>query len=147
MRTPQIRNDFNKAMGAVLLTAEAALADAERVIDNTEKLEKAVRHLSHTKEFCRLLIAPVEEYGADFAQHVGFAETYCRTHISVATDYLRHAMAIHDPSGPDCKRMRHIAGLVERNLKQYLDETTAIRCWFGDRVYLHKERKKYGSLR
>jgi hypothetical protein len=145
MRT-LIRNDFNKAMGAVLLTAEAALADAERVMDYADARRKAEQTQSLAREFCRLLIVPVEEYGADFAQIIGFAETYCRTHISVATDYLRHAMATHDPASPECKRMAHIAGLIERNLKQYLDEKTAIRCWFGDRVSEVEEFKKYGNL-
>jgi hypothetical protein len=136
METRRVRNDFKKAMSSVVLTAGATLADAERVLDQAgaPKRKKAEQDVSLVKEFCRLLISPVEEYGPGFAQIPGFAETYCRTHLSLATDFLRRSMATHDLGSPECKRLAHTAALVERSLKQYLDEKIAIRCWFGDRV-------------
>jgi hypothetical protein len=136
METQPVRNDFRKAMGSVVLTAGATLADAERLIIQASALKKrkTEQDVSLVKEFCRLLIAPVEEYGPGFADIPGFAETYCRTHLSLATDFLRRSMATHNPGSPECKRLAHTAGLVERNLKQHLDEKIAIRCWFGDRI-------------
>ena len=123
-------------MGSVVLTAGATLSDADRLINQASapKRKKTEQDLSLAKEFCRLLITPVEEYGPGFAQMPGFAETYCRTHLSRATDFLRHTMATYDAGSPEYKRLAHVAGLIEKNLKQYLDEKTAIRCWFGDRT-------------
>lgn len=134
MKTPA-RNDFKKAMSSIVLTAGATLADAERLIDRSSTLrrKKAEQELTLAVEFCRLLIAPVDDYGPGFAQIPGLAETYCRDYLAVATAFLRQAMATHD-SAPQAKRLAHIAGLIEKNLKQYLDEETAIRCWFGDQT-------------
>ena len=123
-------------MGSIVLTAGAALAEAERASDKASALSRKTteQDLRLTREFCRLLIAPVEEFGPAYAQIPGFAETYCRTHLSAATDFLRKAMATHDASGAEYKRLTHIAGLIERVLKLHLDEKTAIKCWFGDRI-------------
>jgi hypothetical protein len=136
MQAQQVRNDFKNAMGSVVLTAGAMLSDADRLINQASALKrkKTEQDLSLAMEFCRLLIAPVEEYGPGFAQMPGFAETYCRTHLPRATDFVRHALATYDACGPGYKRLAHIAGLIEKNLKQYLDEKTAIRCWLGDRT-------------
>ena len=136
MQAPEVANDFKRAMSSVVLTAGAALADAERASDKAGALNHKTteQDLRLTKEFCRLLILPVETFGPGFAQIPGFAETYCRTHLSVATDFLRQAVATRDSSKAQFRRLTHIAGLIERNLKLHLDEKTAIRCWFGDRL-------------
>jgi hypothetical protein len=136
MQASQVANDFKRAMSSIVLTAGAALADAERASDKagTPSRKTTEQDLRLTKEFCRLLLLPVEEYGPGFAQIPGFAETYCRTHLSVATDFLRQAVVTHDSSKAELRRLTHIAGLIERNLKLHLDEKTAIRCWFGDRL-------------
>jgi hypothetical protein len=62
----------------------------------------------------------------------GFAETYCRKHLSAATNYLTHVMATHNQSSPECRRLLHVTGLIEQSLKSNLDAETAKLCWFGD---------------
>jgi hypothetical protein len=62
----------------------------------------------------------------------GFAENYCRKHISVATQFLTNALATHDARLPEYKRLIRIAALIEENLKINLDPETAKLCWFGD---------------
>jgi hypothetical protein len=121
-------------MSSIVLTAGATLADAERRIDRASPNKRATtrQDMSLVLEFCRLLIAPVEEHGPAFAHIPGLAESYCHNHLSIATDFLRNSLATHEPGGSGCKRLVHIAGLIEKNLKQHLDEKTAIRCWFGD---------------
>jgi hypothetical protein len=134
MAPPVIRNDFKKAMCSIVLTAGAALADAQRRIERASlsKRSKAQQDMSLVIEFCRLLIAPVEEHGPGFAQIPGLADSYCRKHLSIATDFLRSSLAAHESDASECKRLAHIAGLIEKNLRQSLDEEAAIRCWFGD---------------
>jgi hypothetical protein len=134
VETSSVRNDFKKAMSSIVLTAGATLADAERRIEraSANKRIKTQEDMSLVLEFCRLLIAPVEEHGPAFAHIPGLAESYCHNYLSLATDFLRNSLATHELGSSDCKRLVHIAGLIEKNLKQYLDERTAIRCWFGD---------------
>jgi len=43
-------------------------------------------------------------------------------------------MATQDVGSAEAKRLKHIAGPIEKALRQHLDEKTAIRCWFGDRL-------------
>jgi hypothetical protein len=121
-------NNFKKTMTAIVLTAGAALADAERTIDKTgsSRRKQAQQELKLAIEFCRLLLEPVSPSIS------GFAETYCRKHLAVATQFLTKALATHDPRLPECKRLVRIAGLIEENLKANLDEETAKLCWFGD---------------
>jgi hypothetical protein len=136
VKNPPAANDFKKAMGSIVLTAGAMLAEADRASNRSNIPGRS--HQQHTlspaAEFCRLLIAPVEELGPGFAQIPGFPESYCRKHLSRATDFLRQTLATHDPKSNETKRLTHVAGLIEKTLKQYLDEETAIRCWFGDRL-------------
>jgi hypothetical protein len=115
MATPIVHNDFKKAMGSIVLTAAAALADAERTIDKASKFRRkqVQQELSPAVEFCRRLIEPVNEYGPGFAHIPGFAETYCRKHLAGAAHFLRHETAIRDCSTPEHKRLSHIGGLVE----------------------------------
>lgn len=115
-------------MSSIVLTAGAALADAERIIDKAGAFTRksAQQELKLAIEFCRLLIEPVSPSVS------GFAENYCRKHISVATQFLTRALATHDSSAPEYKRLVRIAGLIEENLKSNLDEETAKLCWFGD---------------
>ena len=122
------RNHFKKAMTSIVLTAGAALTDAERTIDKAGSFgrKQAQQQLKLAMEFCRLLLEPVSPAIS------GFAEGYCRKHISVATQFLAHAIATHDPHLPQNKRLVRIAGLIEENLKANLDEETAKLCWFGD---------------
>jgi hypothetical protein len=51
----------------------------------------------------------------------GFAENYCRKHISVATQFLTRALATHNGSSAETKRLVRIANLIEENLKVNLD--------------------------
>jgi hypothetical protein len=83
-------------------------------------------------DFCRLLIVPVNEHGPGFTHIPGFAETYCRKHLITAIKFLTHAMATHNSSSPEFKRLLRIAGIIEQNLKNNLDAETAKLCWFGD---------------
>jgi hypothetical protein len=129
VKTPIARkNDFKKAMTSIVLTAGAALADAERTINKADSFRRkqAQQELKLAIEFCHLLLEPVSPAIS------GFAENYCRKHISVATQFLTHATATHNPNSPECKRLVRIAGLIEENLKINLDEETAKLCWFGD---------------
>jgi hypothetical protein len=129
VKTPVARNNnFKKAMTAIVLTAGAALADAERTIDKAAAFRrKPVQpELKLAMEFCRLLIEPVSPATS------GFAENYCRKHVSVATQFLNHALAIHDPHSAESKQLVRIAALIEENLKANLDEETAKLCWLGD---------------
>ena len=121
-------NNFKKAMSSVVLTAGAALADAERMMDKAGAFGRKAPQQEHklAMEFCRLLLEPVSPAIS------GFAENYCRKHISVATQFLTKALATHNPSVPEYKRLVRIAGLIEENLKINLDEETARLCWFGD---------------
>jgi hypothetical protein len=148
MATPIVHNDFKKAMGSIVLTAAAALADAERTIDKASKFRRkqAQQELSLAVEFCRRLIEPVNEYGPGFAHIPGFAETYCRKHVAGAAHFLRHETAIRDASTAEHKRLSHIGGLVEESLKHYLDEETAKLCWFGDDDTIVSELKKHGNF-
>jgi hypothetical protein len=129
VKTPIARsNNFKKAMTSIVLTAGAALADAERTIDKAAAFRrKPVQpQLKLAMEFCRLLVEPVSPAIS------GFAENYCRRHVSVATQFLNHALATHDPHSPESKQLFRIAALIEENLKANLDDETAKRCWFGD---------------
>ena len=115
-------------MSSIVLTAGAALADAERTIDKAGAFRrKTVQpELKLAMEFCRLLIEPVSPAIS------GFAENYCRRHVSVATHFLTQALATHDPRSAESKRLIRIAALIEENLKANLDPETAKLCWFGD---------------
>jgi hypothetical protein len=145
METAPIRNDFKKAMGQVTLTANAALVDAQRVIDNAGLFgrNKARRQLALALEFCRLLIRPINQCEADEWKKPGFAEAYCRKHLAVATEFCFQAMTSHGYESPECKRLIHIAGIIEVNLGKYLDKETAEICWFGDRLPLIREMEKH----
>jgi hypothetical protein len=143
VKTPIVRNNnFKKAMSSIVLTAGAALADAERTIDKAGAFRrKTVQpELKLAMEFCRLLIEPVSPAIS------GFAENYCRRHVFVATQFLTQALATHDPSTAGYKRLVRIAALVEENLKANLDEETAKLCWFGndDTVVRELERHSFG---
>ena len=133
MPTP-ITNDFKKAMSSIVLTASASLAEAQRLTSKMGSFNRRKADQTHglAVEFCRLLIEPVNEHGPGFAAIPGFAETYCRKHLSAAINYLTHAMATHNQSSPECRRLFRVAGLIEQNLKVNLDEETAKLCWFGD---------------
>jgi hypothetical protein len=122
------KNDFKRAMTSIVLTAGAALADAERAIDKVGCFgrKNAQQELKLAMEYCRLLLEPVSPSIS------AFAENYCRKHLSVATQFLTHATATHSPASPECKRLVRIAGLIEENLKTNLDDETAKLCWFGD---------------
>jgi hypothetical protein len=147
MAASVIRNDFKKAMCSIVLTAGATLTDAQRRIERASlsRRSKTQQDMTLVIEFCRLLIAPVEGHGPGFAHVPGLADSYCRKHLSIATDFLRSSLAAHGPGVSDCKRLAHIAGLIEKNLKQFLDEETAILCWFGD-ASTHRARKRDGAL-
>jgi hypothetical protein len=148
METTPIRNDFKKAMGQVTLTANAALVDAQRVIDNAGLFgrNKARRQLAPAMEFCRLLIRPINQCEADEWKKSGFAESYCRKHLAVAAEFCLQAMKSHGYESPECKRLIHIAGIIEENLGKYLDKETAEICWFGDRLPLIREMEKHGQF-
>ena len=115
-------------MTSIVLTAGAALADAERTIDKADSFRRkqAQQELKLVMEFCQLLLEPVSPAIS------GFAENYCRKHISVATQFLTRALATHNPSSAETKRLVRIAALIEENLKINLDPETAKLCWFGD---------------
>ena len=136
MASPPTAGDFKKAMGSIVLTAGAVLADADRVRGRAGAVSrrKAGQDMRLAAEFCRLLMAPVDECGPGFADVAGFPETYCRRHLSRATDFLRQAVATHDLDSSEARRLVHVAGLVEKSLNRYLGENMAIRCWFGDRL-------------
>lgn len=148
MATPTVHNDFKKAMGSIVLTAAAALADAERSIDKASKFRRkqAQQELSLAVEFCRRLLEPMNEYGPGFSHIPGFAETYCRKHLAGAAHFLRHETAIRERSAPEHKRLSHIGGLVEESLKHYLDEETANLCWLGDDDTIVLELEKHGNF-
>jgi hypothetical protein len=136
-------NNFKKAMSSIVLTAGAALADAERSIDKADAFGRKTAQQEHklAMEFCRLLLEPVSPAIS------GFAEDYCRKHVSVATQFLTRALATHKPSSPESKRLTWIATLIEENLKTHLDAETAKRCWFGDAgdtVVRELERHSFG---
>jgi hypothetical protein len=129
VRTPIARNnDFKKAMTSIVLTAGAALADAERTIDKAGSLSRkqTQQEFKLAIEFCQLLLEPVSPSIS------GFAENYCRKHISVATQFLTRALAVHNPVSAESKRLVRIGGLIEESLKTNLDAETATLCWFGD---------------
>ena len=128
MPTPIVRSDFKKAMTAIVLTAGATLADAERTIDKAGSFRRkqAQQEFNLAIEFCRLLLEPVSPAIS------GFAENYCRKHLSVATQFLTQALATHDPHLPEYKRLVRVAAQIEENLKANLDEESARLCWFGD---------------
>ena len=125
------RNDFKKAMSAIVLTAGAALAEAQRATSKAGAFNRRKADQAHglTVEFCRILTEPVDQHG--LAQNPDFAETYCRQYLPAATQYLTKALATHTKGSPECKRLVRIAGLIEANLKNNLDEKTAKLCWFG----------------
>ncbi len=129
-----IRNDFKKAMSSIVLTAGAALAEAQRVTHKAGAFNRRKSDQTHglAVEFCRLLLEPVDEHGPGFARIPGFAETYCRKHLIVAIHFLTHAMATHKESSAESKRLVRVAGLIEEKLKTNLDQETAKLCWFGD---------------
>jgi hypothetical protein len=129
VRTPIARNnDFKKAMTSIVLTAGAALADAERTIDKAGSLSRkqTQQEFKLAIEFCQLLLEPVSPSIS------GFAENYCRKHISVATQFLTRALAVRNPVSAESKRLVRIGGLIEESLKTNLDAETATLCWFGD---------------
>jgi hypothetical protein len=144
VKNPAARNNnFKKAMTSIVLTAGAALADAERTIDKSAAFRrKAVQpELMLAMEFCRLLIEPVSPATS------GFAENYCRKHVSVATQFLKNALATRDANSPESKQLVRIAALIEENLKANLDEETAKLCWFGDAgdsIVRELERHSFG---
>jgi hypothetical protein len=128
MSTRIVRSDFKKAMTAIVLAAGATLADAERTIDKAGSFRRkqAQQELKLAMEFCHLLLEPVSPSIS------GFAENYCRKHISVATQFLTRALVMHDPASAESKRLVRIAALIEEILKINLDPETARLCWFGD---------------
>jgi hypothetical protein len=141
--TPARSNNFKKAMSSIVLTAGAALADAERMTDKAGTFKKkAIQQEQRLAvEFCRLLLEPVSP-GIS-----AFAENYCRKHISVATQFLTQAIATHNPSSPEYKRLVWIATLIEENLKANLEPETAKLCWFGDEsdtVIMELEKHSFG---
>jgi hypothetical protein len=140
-----IRNDFKKAMASIVLTAGAALAEAQRAMNKAGAFNRRKADQAHglAMDFCRLLIVPVNEHGPGFTHIPGFAETYCRKHLLVATRFLTHAMATHKPSSPECKRLVRIAGLIEASLNSNLDPETAKLCWFGDDDTVVRELEKH----
>jgi hypothetical protein len=147
MPTP-IRNDFKKAMSSIVLTAGAALGEVQRVTNKAGAFNRRKSDRAHglAMDFCRLLIAPVNEFGPGFAHIPGFAETYCRKHLAAATRFLTHAIATHKPSSPECKHLVRLAGLIEQNLKNNLDTETAKLCWFsdeGDTIVRELERHSF----
>jgi hypothetical protein len=149
MPNPIMRNDFKKAMSSIVLTAGAALADALRVTEKAGAFNRRKADQAHglALEFCRLLIEPLNESGPGFAQIAGFAENYCRKHLSVATQYLTKALATHNPGSAEYKRLVRIASLIEQNLKNSLDPETAKLCWFGDEgdtVVRELEKHRFG---
>lgn len=127
-------NDFKKAMSSIVLTAGAALAEAQRVTNKAGAFNrrKADQALGLAMDFCRLLIAPVNEHGPGFINIPGFAETYCRKHLIAAIKFLTHAMATHNRNSTECKQLFRVAGLIEQSLKNNLDAETAKLCWFAD---------------
>jgi hypothetical protein len=129
-------SDFKKAMGSIVLTAGAILADADRMQARTgaSRGVKEKRELGLAREFCRLLLEPIDKHGPRFADIPGFPEAYCRKHLSRATDFLRHAVATRDSDSAEVRRLIHVGGLIEKSLQQHLGESMAICCWFGDRV-------------
>jgi hypothetical protein len=129
-----LRNDFKKAMSAIVLTAGAALAESQRATQKASAFNRRKTDQAHglAVEFCRLLIEPVNEQALGFAQIPGFAESYCRKHLSAAVRFLTQAMATHKASSPERKRLVRIAGLIEANLKNNLDEETSKLCWVAD---------------
>ena len=147
MPTP-IRNDFRKTMASIVLTAGAALAEAQRMTNKAGAFNRRKADQVHSLavEFCRLLIEPVNEHGPGFAQIPGLAENYCCKHLSVAIRFLTHAMAANNPNSPECKRLGRIAGLIEENLKSNLDAETAKLCWFGDDDTVVREPEKYSGV-
>jgi hypothetical protein len=148
MATHARRNDFKNAMGSIVLTAAAALTDAERTIDkaSTFRRKQAQKEVGLCMEFCRRLIEPVNEYGPGFSQIPGFAETYCRKHLALATHFSRSEAATRDPSTPEYKRLTHIAALVKESLKHHLDEETAKLCWFGNDDAIAEELEKHSNV-
>jgi hypothetical protein len=143
------RNDFKKAMSSIVLTAGAAIASAERTLDKagSAKRETAKREQSLVKEFCRLLLAPLNECGPGFASIPGFAESYCRNHLIIAADFARQTPATRDPTAPECKRLAWIAALIEEKAKICLDEETAKLCWYGhaeDTIVGELEKHSFG---
>src|SRR5208282_4445399 len=140
-----IRNDFKKAMSSIVLTAGAALAEAQRVTNKAGAFNRRKSDRAHglAMDFCRLLIAPVNEFGPGFTHIPGFAETYCRKHLSPAIKFLTHAMATHNSSSPEFRRLLRVAGLIEQNLKNNLDAETAKLCWFGDDDTVVRELEKH----
>jgi hypothetical protein len=148
MATPTVGNDFKKAMGSIVLTAAAALADAERAIDKASKFKRkqVQQELRLAVEFCRHLLKPVDEYGPGFSHIPGFAESYCRKHLAGASRFLRHETAMREPGTPEHKRLAHIGGLVEESLKHYLDEATVKLCWFSDDDTVVLELEKHGTF-
>ena len=130
-------------MTSIVLTAGAALADAQRSIDKAAAFRrKTVQpELKLVMEYCQLLIEPVSPPTS------GFAENYCRKHVSVATKFLNNALATHEPHSPESKELVRIAALIEENLKANLDEETAKLCWFGDEgdtIVRELERHSFG---
>lgn len=121
-------------MSSIVLTASASLSEAQRLTSKMGSFNRRKADQTHglAVEFCRLILEPVNEHGPGFAAIPGFAETYCRKHLITATNYLTHAMATHNQSSPECKRLLRVAGLIEQNLKVNLDAETAKLCWFGD---------------
>jgi hypothetical protein len=144
MPTP-LRNDFKKAMASIVLTAGAALAEAQQVTNKAGAFNrrKSDQALGLAMTFCRLLIEPVSEHGPGFAAIPGFAETYCRKHLIAAINFLTRSLATHDSNTPECKRLVRIAGLIESNLKSNLDAETAKLCWFGDDDTIVRELEKH----
>jgi hypothetical protein len=127
-------NNFKKAMGATLLTAGAALADAHRQIDmsHSPKREEIKQELRPIMEFCQLLLEPINGHGPRSADAPGFAESYCRKHVLAAAKFYRKASKSKDSGSTAAKRLTHMAGLIEENLKRHLDEETAKLCWSPD---------------
>ena len=141
------RNDFKKAMSGIVLTAGAALAEAQRATSKAGAFNRRKADQAHglTVEFCRLLLGPVEEHS--LAKTLDFPESYCRQHLPVATRFLTKALATHAKNSPECRRLLRIAGLIEANLKSNLDEATAKLCWFGaeaDTVARESQKHSFG---
>ena len=143
MRPPLRINNFKRAMSSIVLSAGAALADAELSIDKAGAFRRKTAQNEHklAMEFCRLLLEPVTPV-ID-----GFAENYCRKHISVAANFFNSALTTHDANTPEYRRLVRIARVIEENLKANLDEETAKLCWFGgdgDTIVRELEKHSFG---
>ena len=111
---------------SIVLTAGAALADAERsTIKRRLRRKNAEQEFKLAAEFCRLLLEPVS------SGHFRLRRNYRRKHISVAPP-LTQALATHNPSSVEYKRLARIAGLIGRKPQSKSRRRIRRFRWFGD---------------